>query len=73
MNEYDDGDDVLSSQEFTSVYEYHLTPSVESECFPYFLTNEFRNRSDTRIVLLKEMYILRRISLLIESPAIHNN
>ncbi len=47
MNEYDDGD-VLSSQEFTSVYEYHLTPSVESECFPYFLTNEFSNRSATR-------------------------
>ena len=72
MNEYDDGD-VLSSQEFTSVYEYHVTTSIESECFPYFLTNEFRNRFATRIVLSKEMYILRRISLLIESTAIHNN
>ena len=72
MNEYDEGN-VLSSQEFTSVYEYHLTPSVESECFPFFLTNEFRNRSATRIILSKEMYILRRISLLIESTAIHNN
>ena len=31
MNEYD----VLSSQEFTSVYEYHVPPpSVESEHFP---------------------------------------
>jgi hypothetical protein len=33
MNMIDD--DVLPSQEFTSVYEYHIPPpSVESECFP---------------------------------------
>ena len=72
MNEYDDGD-VLSSQEFTSVYEYHVTPSIESECFPYFLTDEVRNHSATRIVLSKEMCIPRISFLLIESTAIHNN
>jgi hypothetical protein len=53
-------------------YECHVPSSVESECFPYFLTNEVRNHSVTRIVLSKEMCI-PRISLLIESTAIHNN
>jgi hypothetical protein len=54
-------------------YEYHIPPSVESECFPYFLTNEVRNHSATRIVLSKEKMCILRISLLIESTAIHNN
>ena len=54
-------------------YEYHIPPSVESECFPYFLTNEVRNHSVTRIVLSKEKMCILRISLLIESTAIHNN
>jgi hypothetical protein len=54
-------------------YEYHVPPSVESECFPYFLTNEVRNHSATRIVLSKEMCIPRISFLLIESTAIHNN
>jgi hypothetical protein len=54
-------------------YEYHVPPSVESECFPYFLTNEVRNHSATRIVLSKEKMCISRISLLIESTAIHNN
>src|SRR5919109_4551516 len=47
-------------------------PSVETGCFPYFLTNSCRNRSAISIVLSKEIQI-PRIILSIGSIAIHSH
>jgi hypothetical protein len=51
---------------------YHVPPSVETECFPYFFTSSFINVSAIRIVLSKEIWI-SRITLSIESMAIQSH
>ena len=66
-------DDDSYSGIYKPVDRYHVPlPSVETGCFPYFLTNSCRNRSATSIVLLKEIRI-PRIILSIGSIAIHSH
>ena len=66
-------DDESYSGIYKPVDRYHVPlPSVETGCFPYFLTNSCRNRSATSIVLLKEIWI-PRIILSIGSIAIHSH
>ena len=67
-------DDYSYSGIYKPVDRYHVPlPSVETGCFPYFLTNSCcRNRSATSIVLLKEIRI-PIIILSIGSIAIHSH
>ncbi len=65
-------DDVLVSKICRFADTMYRTPSVETGCFPYFLTNDCINCSAISIVLFRLGYVFQGLSYLLFNYNPHN-